>query len=50
MRRFYDDLSDRSAYSRFFGLRPALLDDYLHPPADRTSVAASCSSLSMVVS
>ena len=29
---FYDRLSDRSTYLRFFGLRPALLDERLHPP------------------
>jgi GNAT superfamily N-acetyltransferase len=36
--RFYDELSNRSSYSRFFGLRPARLDALL-PPAggsDRT--------------
>lgn len=33
IREFYDDLSDRSTYLRFFGLRPALLDQQLRPPA-----------------
>lgn len=32
IRRFYDRLSDRSTYQRFFGLRPAMLDEQLHPP------------------
>lgn len=31
MQEFYDALSDRSAYFRFFGLRPARLDGLLHP-------------------
>ncbi len=29
---FYDRLSDRSTYQRFFGLRPVLFDERLHPP------------------
>ena len=33
LHRFYDRLSDRSTYQRFFGLRPVRLDDQLHPPA-----------------
>lgn len=32
IRRFYDRLSDTSTYQRFFGLRPAMLDERLHPP------------------
>ena len=32
LRRFYDALGERSTYFRFFGLRPALLDEQLHPP------------------
>jgi acyl-CoA synthetase (NDP forming)/GNAT superfamily N-acetyltransferase len=31
MRAFYDALSHESTYFRFFGLRPALLDDQLYP-------------------
>ena len=31
MRRFYEDLSDRATYFRFFGLRPAILDQHLDP-------------------
>jgi acyl-CoA synthetase (NDP forming)/GNAT superfamily N-acetyltransferase len=31
MHAFYDGLSDRSAYFRFFGLRPAHLEGLLHP-------------------
>jgi acyl-CoA synthetase (NDP forming)/GNAT superfamily N-acetyltransferase len=33
MRSFYESLSDRSTYFRFFGLRPALLDPYIDPAA-----------------
>src|SRR4051812_14032781 len=31
MRRFYDDLSDRATYFRFFGFRPASIERYLNP-------------------
>ena len=31
MRAFYDRLSDRAVYLRFFGLRPAMSDGDLHP-------------------
>ena len=31
MRRFYDDLSDRATYFRFFGPRPVVLDERLDP-------------------
>jgi len=33
MQLFYDRLSDRSIYQRFFGLRPPALDRQLHPSA-----------------
>ncbi len=29
---FYERLSDGSTYQRFFGLRPVLFDERLHPP------------------
>ena len=32
LRLFYERLSDRSTYQRFFGLRPVLFDERLHPP------------------
>ena len=31
LRAFYDHLSDRSIYMRFFGTRPLLTDEQLHP-------------------